>query len=115
MRTCRLSFPSVCSHLTCALFLPRNLHQADIIVWDFAERKLLHKFCLHKRKVQGLAFSANDAYLASLGGQDDGRVALWDLSTGKALAGAETGNGRSGMANCVAFASTDDNVFTTGM
>jgi len=86
---------------------------ADIIVWDFAERKLLHKFCLHKRKVQGLAFSANDAYLASLGGQDDGRVALWDLSTGKALAGAETGNGRSGMANCVAFASTDDNVFTT--
>lgn len=86
---------------------------ADIIVWDFAERKMVHKFTLHKKKVQSLAFSANDAYLASLGGQDDGRVALWDLVEGKPLAGAETGNGRAGMATCVAFASTDDNVFTT--
>lgn len=46
--------------------------KADIIVWDYEEKKLCHTFTLHKVKVQALAFSPNDLYLVSLGGQDDG-------------------------------------------
>ena len=47
--------------------------KADIIVWDFESRSLLKKFSLHKVKVQALAFSANDKFLVTLGGEDDGR------------------------------------------
>lgn len=47
--------------------------KADIIVWDYEERKLYLRLTLHKVKVEALAFSPNDMYLVSLGGQDDGR------------------------------------------
>ena len=46
--------------------------KADIIVWDYEKKELCHTFTLHKVKVQALAFSPNDLYLVSLGGQDDG-------------------------------------------
>ena len=45
--------------------------KADVIVWAFEERALYARFSLHKVRVQALAFSPNDKYLASLGGQDD--------------------------------------------
>lgn len=47
--------------------------KADIIVWDFQNQTLYHTFTLHNVKVQALAFSPNELYLVSLGGQDDGR------------------------------------------
>ena len=46
--------------------------KADIIVWDYAKRELYCRLTLHKVKVEALAFSPNDKYLVSLGGQDDG-------------------------------------------
>lgn len=47
--------------------------QADVIVWDFEKRTIKHTLDpLHKVKVEALAFSPNDKYLVSLGGQDDG-------------------------------------------
>lgn len=47
--------------------------QADVIVWDFEQCSKLHTLDqLHKVKVEALAFSPNDKYLVSLGGQDDG-------------------------------------------
>ena len=42
-------------------------------MWDFAERSLCYRFVLHKVKVQALAFSPSDKFLATLGGRDDGR------------------------------------------
>ena len=46
--------------------------QADVIVWDFEQGSILHTLVpLHKVKVEALAFSPNDKYLVSLGGQDD--------------------------------------------
>jgi WD40 repeat protein len=48
--------------------------KADIIVWDYEECKLYLRLTLHKVKVEALAFSPNDMYLVSLGGQDDGRL-----------------------------------------
>lgn len=55
----------VCLHL---FFL-----QAVIIIWDYAQRSIYAKLQLHKAKIEALAFSPNDKYLVSLGGQDDGR------------------------------------------
>ena len=46
--------------------------QADVIVWDFEQGSIMHTLvALHKVKVEALAFSPNDKYLVSLGGQDD--------------------------------------------
>ena len=47
--------------------------KADVIVWQFAERSLYCRLTLHKVKVQAVAFSPNDKFLATLGGQDDNR------------------------------------------
>eukprot|EP00898_Chlorokybus_atmophyticus_P004018 jgi/Chlat1/4617/Chrsp293S00812 len=63
---------------------------ADIIVWDLATGTLLHRMSLHKVKVQALAFSANERYLASLGGQDDNNLVVWDVESGKAICGSPT-------------------------
>jgi WD40 repeat protein len=42
--------------------------QADIIVWDFDNMSMLHRFKLHKVLIQDLSFSADEQFLASLGG-----------------------------------------------
>ena len=47
--------------------------KADVIVWQFAERALYCRLSLHKVRVQAVAFSPNDKFLATLGGQDDNR------------------------------------------
>lgn len=49
--------------------------KADVIVWQFSERGLYCRLTLHKVKVQALAFSPSDKFLATLGGQDDNRQA----------------------------------------
>lgn len=59
--------------------------KADVIVWDYAERKLLYRLTLHKVKVEALAFSPNEKYLVSLGGQDDGCVVVWNMETSQAV------------------------------
>lgn len=88
--------------------------EAEIIIWDFESRTELRRFKLHRVKVQGLTFSPNDKYLVSLGGEDDGKVAVWDVATGKALCSSTTGNGRGGFAEVVAFCNVAENVFLTG-
>ncbi|KAK3267174.1 hypothetical protein CYMTET_24255 [Cymbomonas tetramitiformis] len=65
---------------------------ADIIIWDLEERKLLYRMSLHKVKVQSLSFSYDDQYLASLGGQDDNSLVVWDVETGLAKCGSPTAN-----------------------
>ena len=47
--------------------------KADVIVWDYANKCMYARFTLHKVKVQAVAFSPNDKYLATLGGIDDNR------------------------------------------
>ena len=60
--------------------------KAEIILWDFAGKQIEQKLRPeHKVKVQALAFSCNDIYLASLGGMDDNFIVLWDMKQGRAL------------------------------
>jgi len=60
---------------------------ADVIVWDFAGRCEIFRLSLHKVAVTSLAFSNNEKYLATLGGQDDNSLVVWDLSNGQAICG----------------------------
>jgi len=65
---------------------------ADIIIWDLQTRTLLHRMSLHKVKVQALAFSHDEQFLASIGGQDDNSLVVWDAESGKAICGSPTAN-----------------------
>ena len=51
-----------------------------------------HRFKLHKVLVQSLCFSPDEMYLGSLGGQDDNRLVIWDVETGKAVCGNAAGS-----------------------
>ncbi|XP_035253349.1 cilia- and flagella-associated protein 52-like [Anguilla anguilla] len=62
--------------------------KADIIIWDNTKKDIHAKLTLHKAKVEDLAFSPNEKYLASLGGQDDGSIVVWNLERGDALCGS---------------------------
>lgn len=65
---------------------------ADIIVWDFIERKEKFRLNLHKVEVKSLCFSCDDAFLGSLGGQDDNSLVVWDMLNGNAICGTPAGN-----------------------
>eukprot|EP00744_Colponema_vietnamica_P001007 GILI01001730.1.p1 GENE.GILI01001730.1~~GILI01001730.1.p1 ORF type:complete len:617 (-),score=150.79 GILI01001730.1:220-2070(-) len=85
---------------------------ADIIVWDFERREQVHRLRLHKVSVASLSFSFNERYLASLGGQDDNCLVIWELSNGKAVCGSPAANDTT---HCVRFCNTtDDKLVTAG-
>lgn len=89
--------------------------KADVIVWDFEKGTIKHTLDpLHKVKVEALAFSPNDKYLVSLGGQDDGCIVVWDVKTGLAICGSTAGAPSAGYTFAVAYASLSDEVFVTG-
>ncbi len=57
-----------------------------ILVWDFAERKLLTKFEAHTKGVRSLAFTPDGKTLASA--SDDTTVKLWEVGTWQQRPGA---------------------------
>lgn len=87
---------------------------ADIIVWDYPSRQQLYKLKLHKVKVEALAFSPNNYYLASLGGCDDGSVVIWNMADGKAICGDQAQVKSAGNTLCICFSKKNDDVFVTG-
>eukprot|EP00842_Homolaphlyctis_polyrhiza_P004180 jgi/Hompol1/4763/HPOL_003861-RA len=88
--------------------------QADIIIWDFEQRKLLRRLTLHKVKVQALAFSPTRKYLASLGGEDDNSVIVWDLEKFAAICGSPASTDSSGVTLSLAYLNKNDETFVTG-
>ncbi|GLC39328.1 Cilia- and flagella-associated protein 52 [Pleodorina starrii] len=85
---------------------------ADIIIWDLETKQLLHRMALHKVKVQALDFSCDERYLASLGGQDDNALVLWDVQTGNAICGSPTA---TNFTTCVKFFNnSNDRLVTAG-
>ncbi|XP_075702041.1 cilia- and flagella-associated protein 52 isoform X2 [Rhinoderma darwinii] len=88
--------------------------KADIFLWDYAKRESCGKLSLHKVKVEALAFSANEQYLVSLGGQDDGSVVLWNVATREAICGSPASSLSVGHALTLTFTNNSDDVFITG-
>lgn len=78
---------------------------ADIIVWDFATRQAIHRLRLHKVCIQSLAFSHTEMFLASLGGEDDNSLVVWDLRNGSPVCGSPA---YSDCAKSVKFFETSD-------
>ena len=66
--------------------------QAEIIIWDFSSRSPVHRMKLHKVMIQSLSFSCDESYLASLGGQDDNMLIIWEVSTGKGFCSTSIGH-----------------------
>ena len=85
--------------------------QADVIIWDFETGEIKHRLSLHKVKVQALAFSPNEEFVASLGGEDDNTLVVWDIETGAAICGAPAANDQS---FAMAFFNQDSYRLVTG-
>jgi WD40 repeat protein len=61
--------------------------QAPVIIWNLETYEIVHKLVLHVGKIQALAFSANEKYLATLGGRDDNKLVIWNVETGEPICG----------------------------
>lgn len=85
--------------------------KADVVVWDLSsamakleagevmlgDSVLIHRLRQHLGRVQDVAFSCHDDFLASMGGQDDNAIVVWSLAHGSAVCGGSAGMD-SGMA-----------------
>lgn len=98
----------------CAKMISIVSLKADVIIWDYETRSLRARLTLHKVKVEALAFSPNDAFLVTLGGQDDGSVVVWNVETGDAICGSPAQVESAGVTHCVAYANNDEYLFVTG-
>jgi len=53
---------------------------ADIIIWDFEEKREVSRLSMHKVAVNSLDFSPDGRFLASVGGIDDkNTLIIWDF------------------------------------
>nr|XP_046167267.1 cilia- and flagella-associated protein 52-like [Oncorhynchus gorbuscha] len=87
------------------------LFQADLIIWDYEKRAIHARLQLHKAKVEGLAFSPNDKYLVSLGGQDDGSIVVWNLESKEAICGSPASAHSAGHYLTIEYTNHSDNIF----
>jgi WD40 repeat protein len=85
---------------------------AEVIIWDFEMRKEIHRLSLHKVAVTSLSFSHNETYLATLGGQDDNSLVVWNVADGTAICGTPAA---TDTAQCVSFFNnTEFKIITAG-
>ncbi|KAK2816865.1 hypothetical protein Q5P01_025056 [Channa striata] len=87
--------------------------QATIIIWDYVQRTIYAELQLHKAKVEALAFSPNNKYLVSLGGQDDGSIVVWNVETKQAICGSPASTHSAGHCLTVQYSNTNENIFVS--
>ncbi|KAF3687519.1 Cilia- and flagella-associated protein 52 [Channa argus] len=87
--------------------------QATIIIWDYVQRTIYAELQLHKAKVEALAFSHNNKYLVSLGGQDDGSIVVWNIETKQAICGSPAAAHSAGHCLTVEYSNTNENIFVS--
>lgn len=96
--------------------------RAPVILWDFdaavrnantADRtgELIHKLVLHKVLVRAVSFNCDGSFLASLGGEDDNTIVVWDMDAGEALCGAPAA---SHAVNALSWLKTDPLMLVSG-
>ncbi|XP_055873535.1 cilia- and flagella-associated protein 52-like [Biomphalaria glabrata] len=88
--------------------------KAPIILWDWCSREKLMEFPLHKTRVEYLAFTCNNKYFISLGGQDDESVVFWCVLEKKPLCGKLATLKRTGIMRCVATSKVNEFSFASG-
>lgn len=97
--------------------------QAPVILWDFHvgvshasseqhDGEILHKLVLHKTGVQACEFSDDGKYLASVGGQDDNTLIIWECETGRAIVATPAANFAA--LSVVWFPGRNDRLVTAG-
>ena len=79
-------------------------------IWDLEARKILHKLDRYKTKIEDVSFSHNNKYLATLGGDDDNNIIIWNVETGDAICGSPAANDT---ALAIAFSQTNDTKFVS--
>uniref|UniRef100_A0ACB8EJZ5 Cilia- and flagella-associated protein 52 n=1 Tax=Sphaerodactylus townsendi TaxID=933632 RepID=A0ACB8EJZ5_9SAUR len=87
--------------------------KADIILWDYTKREMLARLCLHKGKIENLAFSPNDLYLVSLGGQDDGSMVVWSVLKKEAICGSPASARSAGNPTTLVYSNCRDEMFVS--
>ncbi|NXP07414.1 CFA52 protein, partial [Thinocorus orbignyianus] len=87
--------------------------KADIILWDFQKKSLLTRLSLHKGSIRDLAFSPNNRYLVSLGGDDDGSVVVWDIARREGICRSPASPRNAGNATVVVCSTRRDETFVT--
>ena len=55
---------------------------ADVIVWDFEEKRLLYRMQSHDHGIACVSFSHDEKLLLSVGVVADNRLFVWDMATG---------------------------------
>merc|ERR1719230_2087312 len=91
---------------------------AEIILWDLsglasgsAPPQLIYRLRLHKVKVEALAFNCTGTYLASIGGEDDNNLVIWNVATGAAICGSPAAHDHC---KAVKWMNTDETLLCTG-
>ncbi|XP_068448325.1 cilia- and flagella-associated protein 52 [Clinocottus analis] len=87
--------------------------KAELIIWDYTQRAIYAQLPLHKAKVEALAFSPNEKYLVSLGGQDDGSIVVWNIETKQAICGSLASPQSGGHCFTVHYSCTNNNIFVS--
>ncbi|KAM9363502.1 cilia- and flagella-associated protein 52 [Symphorus nematophorus] len=87
--------------------------KASVIIWDYAQRTIYAQLVLHKAKIEALAFSPNDKYLVSLGGQDDGSIVVWNIATKQAICGSPASADSAGHCLTVQYSNSNNNIFVS--
>ena len=60
--------------------------RSPVILWDWCSRQKIMERNLHKETTLTLEFTCSSRYFISLGGADDGDLAVWDTSERRAVA-----------------------------
>ncbi|XP_061477831.1 cilia- and flagella-associated protein 52 isoform X2 [Rhineura floridana] len=85
--------------------------KADIILWDYQKKEMMARLSLHKGKIENLAFSPNDLYLVSLGGQDDGSMVVWSVLKKEAICGSPASARSAGNPTTLVYSNCRDEMF----
>lgn len=56
--------------------------RADVLVWDYASKRLVLRLAEHDAGIAAVAFSDDERLLCTVGVPDDGRLYIWDVHTG---------------------------------